>query len=438
MRNPPNNRSAWLAIVTVTAALAGAGCSDSGTPAAKTPTPSPTSAVATPTATTALVTLTGSCRLPGHGNQGLGPCAKGTAIAVFRCDDRAGCLHGNGLTMLATTTVANRLAHARQIATGDGQWSVQIAAADARASLIVEAAVADGVSYRTLAPCSGGTCAAEVAVDPVTEATLQLLDSHGFENYSDDGAAQVLDAVEQATAGLSFADETPASAPVLAVNTASADPTVTSVLVTASYTPTPTAAPVCCNCGGGCFQDSGNGCGDCTAVADAACIDAGCVAFTPTATSTATGSASATATASSTPTLTATPRSTATDTRTRPPTATRTITLTPSVTPTRTITLTPTPTLTASLTATATATVTATPTPTAATACNPSSCQQTTDCDCATHTSLFAIAHCLQRSAQHRLYRVTVAGWSTGTELGRRHQRLLLPGDRQRQHAGDR
>jgi hypothetical protein len=50
--------------------------------------------------------------------------------------------------------------------------------------------------------------------------------------------------------------------------------------------------------------------------------------------------------------------------------------------------------------------------------CNPTSCQETTDCDCQSQTSLFAIAHDFNNPLTTVLYRVTVGGWSTGTSWG--------------------
>jgi hypothetical protein len=419
-------------------------------------------ATPTATATTALVTLSGTCAVPGSGARGLGACASGTAITAYRCDDRAGCLHHDGATPLGSTTV-----------TSGGGWSMQIPATEADATLFVEAAVAESVVYRGLAldateaalrrgaqtiPAGVGM----IDIAPDSEAAVALLDSYGFDNYSDSGASQVTTAVVQATAGLSYTGLSPEDASELALSTASADPTVMQALQNAAFTPTPTAAPVCCNCGGGCFQDSGSGCGDCTAVEDATCLDAGCATFTPTATPTATLTATATATATPTatgappccdcgsgcfqdtgngcgecamvadavclgsgctaftPTATESSAPTATQTATRTASATATLpptdTQTPSPTPT--ITLTPTASGTPTATGTETATATATPTPTAATACQPDTCQTSTDCACETYTSLFAIAHAYNEPTTTVLYRVRVAGWSTGTEWG--------------------
>jgi hypothetical protein len=448
-----------FAAAAMAATLAVAGCSDSDTHRA---TPTVTPADATPTPTRMLVTLTGVCAMPGDGPRGLGPCPAGTALTLFRCDDRTGCLHQQGLSEIARTAVR-----------GDGTWALQVAANEVGSTLIVQADVTDGVAYRAFAFATthAALAAADVAptdVTPVTEAAVELLDSYGFENYSDGAAQLVLAAVEQATAELSFRGLAPDQAVTLSVQTASADPTVTAVLVTAANTPTPSPTTACCNCGGGCFEDTGSGCGDCTVVIGAACIDAACVAFTATATPTATATATSTATATatpttpppccdcgsgcfqdtgsgcgecaavagavclesgcvaftSTPTLTGTQTATGTPTRTGTPTATasRSATLTPSATatatPTRTITPTPTVTPTVTATPTSTATVTLTPTPTAAAVCGPSTCATTSDCECQTHTSLFAIAHAYNDPLTTVLYRVTVAAWTTGTNWG--------------------
>lgn len=454
----PLHRDAVLA--GLLAVLALGGCSDSDS--------KPRAAPPTATATAALITLSGTCAVPGNGARGLGPCASGTAITAYRCDDRAGCLHHQGATALGATTV-----------TSGGTWSLSVPANEVDATLFVEAAVAQGVVYRALvlrAPAAAlrrGAQAIAADIDmidiaPDSEAAAALLDSYGFDNYSDAGASQVTAAVTQATAGLSYAGLSPEDASELALSTASADPAVMQALQNAAHTPTPTAAPVCCNCGGGCFQDSGSGCGDCAAVDDATCLDAGCATFTPTATPTATVTATATATASptstsappccdcgsgcfqdtgngcgecemvadavclgsgctaftATPTESAAPSATQTATRTAsatatpPPTDTQTPSPTPTLTLTPTITLTPTASGTPTATGTETATSTATPTPTAATACQPDTCQTSTDCTCETYTSLFAIAHAYNEPTTTVLYRVRVAAWSTGTEWG--------------------
>lgn len=160
---------------------------------------------ATPTATAGspTITLTGSCATPGTGGDGLMPCDTGTPIVVFRCDDRAQCLHRQGLTMVGATTVAS-----------GGGWSVQVPPAGAGAPLIFQAGIAEDVVYRTLgfgssgdalrASLARGVIFAPVAISPVTEAAVELLDANGFENYSDTGAQQVLRAVQQAAIPLSF------------------------------------------------------------------------------------------------------------------------------------------------------------------------------------------------------------------------------------------
>ncbi len=497
------------AALTLLAALCIAGCSESTTPVAAPP--------ATPT--TPLVTLMGSCAVPGAGSHGLTGCAAGTPITVFRCDDRPQCLHGQGLSVLAATTV-----------TGAGTWSLQVPLADASAALVFQAGIAEAVVYRALG-FGAATAALRFGVPraftfpatditPVSEAAVELLDSHGFENYPDGGAQQVLDAVEQATADLSFAGTTPAGAVDLATQTASTDANVTLMLQTVMNTPTPTspiiggdetptptpaaagccncgafcaddtgagcgdctavpdaacvdngcatftptpsptgtvtptntatAVPPCCNCGSFCAQSTGDGCGDCVAVPDAACVGIGCVAFTPTPTLTPTVTPSSPPTQTSTPTNSATPAPTATTTATFTPTPSFTATLTPTISPTATPTITPTqthtPTITPTDTQTPTITVTRTPTPTwtmtstrtitptwtvtptwtrtptwtpsqtftPTVACTPG----VSDVCTQTHTTLFAIAHAYTDPVNTVLYRVTVPAWSPGTNWG--------------------
>lgn len=184
------------------------------------------------------VALTGSCVAPGNGSRGLAACETGTPITVFRCDDRSQCLHGQGRTMLGATSVAS-----------GGVWSVPIPAEDADAPLIVEATITTGVVYRALVFAGGAALQpglaraatfAPAAVTPVSEAGVALLDGEGFANYSDAGARQVLQAVEQATAELSFVGNTPEMASAAALQTASADATVMTVLQSARNTPVPT------------------------------------------------------------------------------------------------------------------------------------------------------------------------------------------------------
>ena len=384
-----------------------AGCSESHTQVA----------APTVTPTTALVTVTGSCAVPGTGSHGLTGCAAGTSITVFRCDDRTQCLHEQGLSAIATTTVSRA-----------GSWSVQVSSADANASLIFTADITEAVVYRALrfgAPAASlrlgvprALTVPEIDITPVSEAGVGLLDSYGFENYPDDGAQQVLDAVTNATADLSFAGTTPTGAVDLATQTASADPNVMLVLQTAMNTPTltppvtggegtPTPTPMtsgaCCDCGGVCFQDTGDGCGSCTAVVDAACNGATtCATFTPTQTSTPTATPANTRTPTSTPT----PPPPCCDCGTVcfqdagdgcgscaavpgaacggsacvlfTPTPTLTPTVTPSSPPTQTPTAVPTPSATETLTPTASFTATSTPTRTATPTLTPTSTKSST------------------------------------------------------------
>ena len=199
-------------------------------------------------------TLTGSCEAPGgHGNRGLQPCAAGTPITVYRCDDRSQCLHQHDLTMIASGAVAD-----------NGGWAVQIGPTNADAALVFQASITDAVVYRALgfggvgssqrAGLAHATIFAPVAITPVTEAGVELLDMNGFENYSNTGAQQVLGAVEQATANVSFDGDMPDTAVSAALQIASADPTVMTLLQTARTSPTPTPTV-----SAGRFVDNGDG-----------------------------------------------------------------------------------------------------------------------------------------------------------------------------------
>ena len=192
----------------------------------------------TPTSSST-ITVDGSCSAPGNGSRELVACAAGTPITAFRCDAREECLHGDGLTILDQSTVAN-----------DGSWSVRIPMADASATLLFQASFPGAIVYRVLdfgtvgaSLRAGGVIpgsARTISISPISEAAVALLDDSGFENYSDAGAQQVVDAVEQAAADVSFAGDTVASAIDHAVQTASEDPTVIMVLQSARNTPTPT------------------------------------------------------------------------------------------------------------------------------------------------------------------------------------------------------
>ena len=199
--------------------------------------PAPTDTATPPGGVT---TLSGSCSAPGgHGTHGLKPCDPGTPITVLRCDDRTQCLHQQGMTMVGATTVGD-----------SGAWTVQVATTDASTGLVFQATIANAVVYRALGFGTVGTSAravqasallfASVDITPITEAAVQLLDTNGFDNYSDTGAQQVVSAVEQADANLSFEAVMPNMAVMVAVQTATSDPTVMMVLQTARNTATPT------------------------------------------------------------------------------------------------------------------------------------------------------------------------------------------------------
>jgi hypothetical protein len=184
------------------------------------------------------ITLAGACAAPG--DAGLAPCAAGTPITVFRCDDRRLCLQQQGLTMIGAASVGNA-----------GAWSVEVPSPAAGALLIVQAGISGPVVYRALmldlagslrAALAGGTPDAATVIGPVSEAAVRLLDSHGFENYADAAVARVIAAVEQATAALSFAGAAADAAVTQALEVASADPAVVTALQGPEDTPTATSA----------------------------------------------------------------------------------------------------------------------------------------------------------------------------------------------------
>jgi DNA-binding beta-propeller fold protein YncE len=186
-------------------------------------------------------TISGSCVAPGAARHGLQPCASGTAITVLRCDRRDGCLHAQqALTRVAATAVLDA-----------GAWSARVPQADSGALFVFEAQITNAVVYRTVSIGSVGAAGRlgrtrgaampSIAITPATEAAVQLLDAQGLENCSDAGAQAVIGAVEDATASLSYDDVPPDRAPLLALQTASADATVMMVLATARNTPTATA-----------------------------------------------------------------------------------------------------------------------------------------------------------------------------------------------------
>jgi hypothetical protein len=76
----------------------------------------------------------------------------------------------------------------------------------------------------------GGTQDSELTVDPITEASVRLLQAAGLENYGDEGIAAVVAAVQAANLDTDFAGLTAAEANDTAEATAADDPSVQTAL----------------------------------------------------------------------------------------------------------------------------------------------------------------------------------------------------------------
>lgn len=140
------------------------------------------------------VTVRGVCRVPSAA--GLSGCMTGTAVAMWRCEDRSRCL----------STPAARTRLARTAVAGGGTFSFVVAGSEVRGKVInLEAAVAGATLYRSLAfgPArgegAGGGAADEIVttIDPATEAAVRALDEVGFETVADEVAATLADRVRE-------------------------------------------------------------------------------------------------------------------------------------------------------------------------------------------------------------------------------------------------
>jgi hypothetical protein len=208
----------------------------SGTPtptATPTPTPTPTfSFTPTATATPVFLTVAGTVRKPGpqgqQGDQGLVGAA-GVTVEAFVCENRTTCLDTPG------EPVGNAVTDAT------GRFSISVASDAVAGKLLLLQASVDGVTVRALVTPEELADAAELLVDPISEAAVQLLDAQGIDNYGDDGIDAVIAAMTTATTASTFDGLTIQEAITSAVETAENDPTVQTVLQTERFTPTPTA-----------------------------------------------------------------------------------------------------------------------------------------------------------------------------------------------------
>jgi len=92
----------------------------------------------------------------------------------------------------------------------------------------------------------------EIRIDPISEAAVRLLEAAGADNFSDDGIAAVMAAVDAANADTIFDGLSVAAANNLAETTAANDPTVQMVIAESQFTPTPTVSPTPIACVGDC------------------------------------------------------------------------------------------------------------------------------------------------------------------------------------------
>jgi hypothetical protein len=175
----------------------------------------------TPAAAPEELEVSGSCRQPGP--EGLVNCSDGTMITVSRCNNSS--CDPTNLTVLGTSPVD---------ASGSFSFTLSRQAA-AGVRLIFAAAIVDGttsggtlsaqaaapISYRVVAigPAAAGAQLDGVLIDPVSEATTDLLTQQGLENYSDSSILQVIALGHAANTGNTFAGQSVAAAVATAEQT---------------------------------------------------------------------------------------------------------------------------------------------------------------------------------------------------------------------------
>jgi hypothetical protein len=207
-----------------------------------------------------MVTLVGQVKLPGKHGEGdahglVG--GAGLSVAIFVCEqqDRKTCLAMPPPAIATAITDVN------------GRFSVTVSADLVSGKLLGYVATLEEnhvlVTVRRLVTphdrgeTSGAQPAArlltadlaDLEVDPISEAAVQLLEEQGLENYSDDGVDAVNQAVTLANEASVFAGNTTAEAVTAAATVAASDPEVQTVLE-ANRTPTP--VPTAVSCAGDC------------------------------------------------------------------------------------------------------------------------------------------------------------------------------------------
>lgn len=179
------------------------------------------------------VRINGVCLRPTSG--GLGACDPGTPITISRCDDLGLCPSDPGArTVLgATQTVAG------------GAWNVEVSASlILGATLYFEATFVPAFIYRTIdfGPAgggfggSGGGRVDEIAVSPISEAGVRVLDAAGLESFDRGGVEAVLQAVEAANAEVDFSNLSVRQGADVATQEAFTDPRVAAAVEAAIQT----------------------------------------------------------------------------------------------------------------------------------------------------------------------------------------------------------
>jgi hypothetical protein len=194
--------------------------------------------------------LVGRIRLPNPGGS-----VEGVSVELFICEHRSTCLLMDGEAFAGTITGA------------DGRFTFTAPEALVRGKLLVLAArvgVDRIVRVRTIilvvrpvgraaAPRGArqGGDLTDIVIDPISEAGVRLLAEEGLENFSNEGAIAVLEAVREANAE-TVIDQLPLEESIdLAMSTAETDPVVQMVLQENRRTPTPSGP----DCVGDCDAD---------------------------------------------------------------------------------------------------------------------------------------------------------------------------------------
>jgi hypothetical protein len=200
---------------------------------------SPPTATASPTATATpppgTVLVSGTCNQPGAA--GLVACSPGTQVTVSLC-------------VAASCAVASRVLLDSTIVGADGTFAFVLDGARiAGQRLVFSAAVTQnpltsaasrlnpqGAVGGTYDIIDFGPIAAtgqiNVAIDPVSEAAVRLLEEQGIENFTNEGIAQVISQVRTSNADTSFAGLSADGAANAAAETAKSDPTVQQTIET--------------------------------------------------------------------------------------------------------------------------------------------------------------------------------------------------------------